>query len=185
MKKSKKIVLPLAGPLAGIAVLAAAGCQPSSNAERLYVSSYGSSSVYAYAGGHRDLKTEIVGNPFGGSADATATKVMADMAGADEGVGARYTTTPGPSAVPGYKVVMVFDPSAGTTDHNACSNAASNNGSGGGGIKVLAVFCTSDGTYTASQGSLPAGTALNDPTVRRLVRDLVSKLVPVERVPSW
>ena len=71
----------------------------------------------AYAIGGRDVRTEILGNPFAGPQATFDAAVTAAMHGAHFGPPANFTTTPSDSARHPYWVRLVFNgPAAGNGD---------------------------------------------------------------------
>jgi hypothetical protein len=167
----------------GLAAALVAACVPAASVEKVKVlGPRGDAlqiSIMAYAGGNRDLRTIVVGNPFGGPKTAFDAAVTAAMHGVDQGLNINYTTTPGPSARPGYFVVVVFNP-APTTEPDGLCRSPDNAKSGPaetGRLVMLAVFC-GDKPYGAARGVAGAVSSASDPEFVRLVRGVARELRP-------
>jgi len=65
-------------------------------------------SIAQYAALDRDFRTEIHGNPSGGSKAAFDTAVIAALPGHANGLPTNFTTAPSESARDDYRLVLVF-----------------------------------------------------------------------------
>ncbi|TSD82293.1 hypothetical protein FFK22_042030, partial [Mycobacterium sp. KBS0706] len=101
-----------------ISALVASGC----SGPRVVVEDvnplYSRTEFFAAADG-RDLRTIVLGNPFGVSAfDGAVTGIMTST---PVGPKTRFTTNPGPSANRDYSVAVAFNPSPDVLAVNLCN----------------------------------------------------------------
>lgn len=113
------------------------------NHRRSYVEPTYRPHVFNYAAGGRDLAVETVGNPFAGRSiddQAIGELVTMLMQGRNRGQATNFTVTPGPTARPQYKVVIVFDPVEPAPYRALCEGEA-RSGPTEETIRVRAAFC--------------------------------------------
>ena len=113
------------------------------NHRRSYVQPTYRPALFNYAAGGRDLAVQTVGNPFveaGIDDQAFAALVTDAMQGRNLGQPTRFTTAPGESARPQYKVVIAFDP-VEPASYRALCDGAVDSGPTGERIRVKAAFC--------------------------------------------
>ncbi|EWY39610.1 hypothetical protein N825_05860 [Skermanella stibiiresistens SB22] len=134
---------------------------------------------FSVAGSGRDLRTEVVGNPFGGdkaSFDKSVTDLMQDQY---FGPTTHFTTTPDDGANRLYKVVMVFNPTETLLGSEICAGRRiATDDRPGQPIRLRAAFCRG-GALTSTSGYAPALTSPEDPTFRTLVADATFSLFPI------
>jgi len=138
---------------------------------------------FAYAGAGRDLRVEIVGNPFGGDAAAFAAAVTDAMKGQHWGQPTNFTTTPGESARTDYRVMMLFNPPVNLNAMRLCREGASTlpTEATGDGIALFGAFCLGDKELTAIKGKVSSTSGPRDPAFRNLVGQVTHGLFPPER----
>ncbi|QQP91420.1 hypothetical protein IGS68_09530 [Skermanella sp. TT6] len=160
------------------AVLLLAGCGGSRVVSDTPSTAYSPLEFSAAAGG-RDLMTEVVGNPFGMDRAAFGTSVTDLMQNQHFGPATRFTTTPGDSADPRYKVVMVFNPAENVANPQICGGRPiATDDRPGQPIRLQAAFCRG-GTLTSTNGWAPALSSPQDPAFRSLISDATFSLFPV------
>src|SRR4029453_16550263 len=105
---------------------------------------------FAYAAGGRDLKADIQGNPFAMPKEEFDATVTDAMQGAHFGQPTNFTTTPGDSARPGYRVRLLFNGPGASTGGIVCGGEPAIIGPSpeGGNVRLLAAFC--NGPYPLS-----------------------------------
>ena len=100
-------------------------------------------SVFNYAAGGRDLAVETIGSPFAerGVDDQEFPEIVtASMQGHNWGQRTNFTTRPGETARPQYKVVILFNPVEPATYRAICEGDV-RSGPTEEKIRVKAVFC--------------------------------------------
>ncbi|MCW2247899.1 hypothetical protein M2352_003533 [Azospirillum fermentarium] len=136
----------------------------------------------SYAASGRDFRVTIAGNPFGGDGEAFARRVTAAMQRRIPGVVTNFTTTPGDSARPGYRVALAFNPPINLTDSELCGSqpvpAAAPSPTGP--MIVMGAFCRG-GPLTYATGWLDAPKGADDPAFDALVGHLTTALFPTHR----
>jgi hypothetical protein len=134
----------------------------------------------SYIAAGKDLKTDVLGNPFN-SDQATFAAVVADhLQGINPGPDIHFTPTPAPTAREPYFVRLAFNgPSAsngtqlcGTAPEVAPSSAPS------GAVRVIGAFCRGNQPMTYASARSGGITDMNDPAFRRLVRQVGLLLFP-------
>lgn len=133
------------------------------------------------ASGGRDLMTVIVGNPFAQPKTVVDETVVAAMQGHHMGARSRFTTTPDASAIPIYRIAIVFDPARTTDSAAVCRNAPRIGATKTDGLRLLAAFCADDLPLTSVEAMIPTrADRADDPAVLRLIADVVRELIPSE-----
>lgn len=135
---------------------------------------------FAYAAGSRDLKTDIQGNPFAMPKEEFDATVTDAMQGAHFGQPTHFTTTPGDSARPRYRVRLLFNGPLASSGRIVCAGDPAIVGPSpeGGNVRLLAAFC--NGPYPLSYLSAHVsgiGDA-RDPAFRRFMRNVIANLFP-------
>lgn len=138
---------------------------------------------FAYAGAGRDLKVEVIGNPFGGDPAAFGKTVTDYMQGNHWGPRTNFTTTPGASARESYRVVMLFNPPRTLVGMRLCREEASSlpSESGREEIVVFAAFCRRNESLTEIKGRIDGATGPGDPIFGDLVAQATNALFPPKR----
>jgi len=158
-----------------ISALVASGC----SGPRVVVEDvnplYSRPEFFAAADG-RDLRTIVLGNPFGVSTfDGAVTDIMTST---PVGPKTRFTTTPGPSANRDYSVAIAFNPSPDVLAVNLCNVQSLPTAAAQRPIVVRAAFCAGGGEASAVSGYLDQATGPEDPKFVGLIRNLTQQLFP-------
>jgi hypothetical protein len=158
-----------------ISALVASGC----SGNRVVVEDvnplYSRAEFFAAADG-RDLRTIVLGNPFGVSTfDGAVTGIMTST---PVGPKTRFTTTPGPSANRDYSVAVAFNPSPDVLAVNLCNVQSLPTAAAQRPIVVRAAFCAGGGEASAVSGYLDQATGPEDPKFVGLIRNLTLQLFP-------
>jgi hypothetical protein len=166
----------------GMALLGAAMAVASCGGPRVVPgqvsASYLPTEFYAVAGS-RDMRTTVEGNPFAGVPDeAFDEAATAAMYGAHFGPPTRFTTMPGPSATPGYRVRIVFNPSPAINGGVMCAGGAATTNAAARPMVVKMAYCYRSGTMNDVTGYLDAATGPNDPGFIQLMRTMTDRLFP-------
>jgi hypothetical protein len=169
-------------------LMAAAGCGQSmiynsmtSTAYRPYL--YGSG--YGYDVGLRDLTTIVLGNPFDLDQQQMAERLLAKFnAQATLPQPTRFTTTPGPSARPEFRFVLLFNRAAVLP--NAVCRAPDQVPAAelGSTMRLTATFCHYGSYLTTVTGELENLTDIDDPSFDRLIGQMVPLLFPRSNRPA-
>lgn len=179
---------------AGIAALGLAGaalgaCTNATTVGNNDMSHLLSPALVAHATRSGELATTIYGNPFAPGPVNDAT-IAADLKSPPGVPPFRFTTRPGASADPNYRLVLAFDPpkSSYGSDDAACAPNAKSLLTGGarpanGPTAVVATFCAD--THFVSQTTLfgPASADSNSPAFRKLMSDTITYLFPFDAMP--
>jgi hypothetical protein len=178
--------------LAILLPLAAIACTPGGGApigSQTKIESRYNLQDLSYVAAGKDLRTEVIGNPFGGEQAAFANAVTDHLQGVNPGPEIHFTTTPADTARPPYFLRLVFNGPAASNGTALCARAPEAPGSAGPGgeVRVIGAFCRGDQplTYTAMRGSGIAGA--DDPAFRQMVRQTGTLLFPLrnpETIPN-
>lgn len=134
-------------------------------------------SFIAYGATDRDLRVEVLGNPFAPDKTGLEETVAAGMQASNAGPGARFTTRPGATAQPDFRVVVAFDP--GVNGGNLCGAAEKRFRSASrGGSEVTATLCDNDKPITSTTGSLAGISSSRDPEFAQLMKFIALDLFP-------
>ena len=134
---------------------------------------------YGYGAGRRDLTTIIVGNPFDIDRAELETRLVAMLNESPTFLQpTNFTTTPGPSARPQYRAVLLFNrrivlPSVACRAPDRIPVAEL-----GQTTRLTAVFCRRGAHLSTVTGELDGVTGIDDPHFHRLVRQMVPLLFP-------
>ena len=161
-----------------VAALVVAACTAETIMGDIY--RVGVPSEFAYAGGGRDLTTVIVGNPFYRPKDEVETAITDAMQGQHPGPLTHFTTRPGDSARPNYRITIVFNPPINLDVQDLCGDVTSLRSEGRGeNLRMLAAFCSHGDVMSYAYGSTRAATSPKDAAVRSLVANVLNELIPV------
>jgi hypothetical protein len=139
---------------------------------------YSSTEFTAIAGG-RDMQVAIEGNPFPGVPDATFDRtVTTAMYGANFGPATNFTTTPGPSATPGYRVRMVFNGAPSMNTPSLCSAGPAQIDPTARPIVLKIAYCHLSGTMTSGTAYLGSPSGPTDPGFIRTIKNTTQSLFP-------
>lgn len=131
---------------------------------------------------NRDLKVEVHGNPFDISPIAFAGQVAAQM-NQTSVVQTHFTTHPGDSALPPYRVVWDFAPPRTSIAPNAICKVQPTNLEKIGGatpIDAYAAFCQGDAALTSARVKLYYTATQNSIEFMTLVASMTAKLFPAD-----
>jgi hypothetical protein len=135
-------------------------------------------SDFQYAARNGEIKTEVVGNPFGDDAGFAAA-VVEHMQNAQRGPPARFVLAPERGGSEPYRVVMAFNPPRNATADQACARAAGlATTRGSQSIYLLAVFCSGETALSQASGTVGAVSDARDRKFRSLVRQVTRALIP-------
>lgn len=136
---------------------------------------------FAYAGAGRDMATDILGNPFPGVSQAAFdSAVTTAMHGAHFGPPTNFTTTPGDSARPAYRVRLLWNGPLSANGNALCSDTSIQGGGAepGGKARLIAAFCNSGDASTYVVGSVDGVSGPDDPRFVSFLRQVTLKLFP-------
>ncbi len=136
----------------------------------------------AYGVGNRDLRVVVHGNPFGGDQRAFERTLTDMMQNGIFGVQTNFTTTPGPSARPDYRVVIAFNLAQNELNSVLCAQpVVPTRPPGVGPIIVQGAFCRSGGALTSATGWLDESHSPQDAAFNNLIADITHSLFPPTR----
>lgn len=135
---------------------------------------------YVASRGEGDLRTEILGNPFGSPQPAFEAAVTSTMQGAHFGPRIDFTTTPSDEAAKAYRVRMIFNGPEASNGSLVCggSPAAVAPSPEGGHVRLLAAFCRGSSALTFLSASMDGASGAEDPAFRAFVRQATLRLFP-------
>lgn len=170
--------------LAVLILALAAGCAPTAvTLTQHEVDTAYDPGQFAYAGAGRDLRTVVVGNPFGGDAAAFEAAVTDAMQGQHWGQSTHFTTTPDANARTAYRVVMLFDPPASLNATRLCRGDAKSlpTARTDDGITLFGAFCRGEKDLTSIKGRVTGASDARSPEFRDLVGRVTRGLFPPDR----
>ncbi|HET6519511.1 MAG TPA: hypothetical protein VFG47_06775 [Geminicoccaceae bacterium] len=147
---------------------------------------------YAYGAGRRDLYTFVRGDPFG-MGDAAFEGAVIDALNRHPPLPqpTRFTATPGESARPPYRTVVLFGAPPAVLPNALCrlsydesgpvpvaAPAAAENGT----LRAAAAFCRGAGALTTATGQVEGVESVADPGFDALISQLVLALFPLENM---
>jgi hypothetical protein len=172
------------GSLMRIAALIAAGVLLAACAGQSVIYNNSISSAYrpydyGYGAGRRDLTTIIVGNPFDLDQAELETRLVAMLNESPTFLQpTNFTTTPGPSARPQYRAVLLFNRAFVLATQICRSPESVPVAELGATVRLTAVFCRHNGFLSQVTGELKNVAGIDDPRFRRLIRQMVPLLFP-------
>jgi hypothetical protein len=168
----------LIGIAAAMAVAAVAGCAGESKVYNATISSAYRPYLYGYGAGRRDLTTVVVGNPFGLDQQQMEERLLAMFNARPTFLQpTHFTTTPGPSARPEFRAVLLFN--RVTVLPNQVCRAPEQVPAAdlGSTMRLTATFCRG-GFLSTVTGELENVTDIDDPRFARLIGQMVPLLFP-------
>jgi hypothetical protein len=162
-----------------VAVAALAGCAGQSKIYNSMISTAYRPYLYGYGAGRRDLTTVVLGNPFD-----------LDQAQMDERLLAKFnarptllqpthfTTTPGPSARPEFKAVLLFNRAIVLPNVVCRAPDRVPVAELGPTMRLTATFCHYGGYLSTVTGELQNVADIDDPRFDRLIGQIVPLLFP-------
>ena len=144
--------------------------------------SYEPEELYIVGTGENELKTVIVGDPFGTPKDAFQTAVLASLEGRNFGPRLNLSTEPKIVDVRTRHVVLAFNPTKIGRADNLCSGAADTSkvADTGGRLTVTAVYCSTDHYLTQATAQSDGVTGTDTEQFRKLMTQLAIALFPDE-----
>jgi hypothetical protein len=134
---------------------------------------------YGYGAGRRDLTTIIVGNPFDIDQAELETRLVAMLNQSPTFLQpTNFTTTPGPSARPQYRAVLLFNRQTVLPAMACRAPEQVPVADLGETMRLTAVFCRRGGFLSTVTGELRGVTGIDDPRFNRLIRQMVPLLFP-------
>lgn len=137
-------------------------------------------SELVYAASDRDLRTEIVGNPFHSDQATVNAAVTSAMNGAIQFVRTNFTTTPNKTARPDYRMLVVFNPADNPLSSLLCSHGPFQTRPATGNMQVMVAFCRDSGTLSSATGWISGVTDPNAPAFRSLIMDATRTTFPAQ-----
>lgn len=137
-------------------------------------------SELTYAASGRDLRTEIVGNPFHSDQATLNTSVTGAMNEAIQFVRTNFTTSPNQTARPDYRMLVVFNPTDNPLSSLLCSHGPFKTGPATGNLQVMVAFCRDSGTLSSATGWISGVTDPNAPAFRSLIMDATRTTFPAQ-----
>jgi hypothetical protein len=180
------VSVALAAMLGAIALAGCAGQSTiynsmTSTAYRSYIYGQG----YGFDLSTRDLNTIVLGNPFDLDQQQMAERLLAKFnARATLPQPTRFTTTPGPSARPEFKFVLLFN--RAVVLPNAVCRAPEQVPVAelGSTTRLTATFCHYASYLTTVTGELENLTDIDDPSLDRLIGQMAPLLFPRSNRPA-
>jgi hypothetical protein len=164
---------------ATIGVVALAGCAGQSTIYNSMISNAYRPYLYGYGAGRRDLTTVVLGNPFGLDQQQMEERLLAKFNARPTLLQpTHFTTTPGPSARPEFKVVLLFN--RAIVLPNAVCRAPDRVPVAdlGPTMRLTATFCHYGGYLSTVTGELENVTDIDDPRFEKLIGHMVPLLFP-------
>jgi hypothetical protein len=165
-----------------VAVLAG-GCAGNVRLTQQEISPVYTASEFSYAGADRDLRVDIVGNPFGGDQRQFDSIITGYMQGSHWGPPTHFTTTPNSSAREAYRVVMLFDPPSTFPGIRICREKPQDLPTQADASKIIlfSAFCRGNESLTEIKGRIEAASGPDDPKFGDLVASVTNGLFPPRR----
>ena len=133
---------------------------------------------YGYGAGRRDLTTVIVGNPFDIDQAELETRLVAMLNESPTFLQpTNFTTTPGPSARPQYRAVLLFN-RATVLPNQICRSPEECRGRAGRNHAPDRGVLPPRRLLSTVTGELEGVAGIDDPRFRRLIRQMVPLLFP-------
>jgi hypothetical protein len=135
----------------------------------------------SYIAAGRDLKTEVLGNPFKSDQGTFAATVADHLQGVNPGPDIHFTPTPAPTAREPYFVRLAFNGPSASNGTQFCGVApeVAPSSAPSGEVRVIGAFCRGDQPMTYAAAKSGGITDMNDPAFRRLVRQVGTLLFPL------
>jgi hypothetical protein len=161
------------------ALLLVAGCAGDSTIYNNLISAAYRPYLYGYGAGRRDLTTVIRGNPFDIDQAELDTRLTAMMNESPTFLQpTHFTTTPGPSARPEFKAVILFNRAVVLPNQVCRSPEQVPVADLGPTLRLSATFCQYGGYLSTVTGELKGVTGIDDPSFHRLIGQIVPLLFP-------
>jgi hypothetical protein len=162
--------------MAGVAALA--GCAGQSTIYNSMISSAYRPYLYGYGAGGRDLTTIVQGNPFDLDQQQREERLLAKFNARPTLLQpTHFTTTPGPSARPEFKAVLLFNRAIVLPNQVCRAPDRVPVADLGSTLRLTATFCRG-GYLSTVTGELENVTDIDDPRLERLIEQMVPLLFP-------
>jgi hypothetical protein len=156
-----------------------AGCAGQSKIYNSMISGGYRPYLYGYGAGRRDLTTIVVGNPFDLDQQQMEERVLAEFNAHSSFLQpTHFTTTPGPSARPEFKAVLLFNRAIVLPNQVCRAPAAVPAAELGPTMRLTATFCHYAGYLSTVTGELQNVTGIDDPRLDPLIGKIVTLLFP-------
>ena len=157
-----------------------AGCSGAAIIDYVHLEPGYRAQQFAYAAGGRDLEADIQGNPFAMPKEEFDATVADAMQGAHFGQPTNFTTTPGDSARPGYRVRLLFNGPGASSGRIVCAGEPAIVGPSpeGGNVRLLAAFCNGDYPLSYLSAHVSGIQDANGPAFRDFMRQVTTNLFP-------
>jgi hypothetical protein len=161
-----------------VGVTALAGCAGNSTIYNSMISSAYRPYLYGYGAGRRDLTTIVLGNPFGLDQQQMEERLLAKFNARPTLLQpTHFTTTPGPSARPEFKAVLLFNRATVLPNQVCRAPEQVPVADLGSTMRLTATFCRG-GYLSTVTGELENVTDIDDPRFERLIGQMVPLLFP-------
>jgi hypothetical protein len=125
-----------------------------------------------------EMATVIVGNPFAEPATRVEAAIVGAMQGHHPRARLRFTTRPGPAALPDHRIVVMFDPPRALVPRALCADVGGlRPAAAGPRLRLLAVFCAEGEVVSFVDASTAAAETADHPAVRRLIANVMEELI--------
>lgn len=132
----------------------------------------------SYVAAKGDLRTDVVGNPFGVPQETVDRAVTAAMFRAHPGPPIRFSTEANADNPSPYRVVVVLNPAPQVAEGTVCATANAAERPSGDTLRVVAAFCAGAQRETSVSGWLDNASGPNDPAFVALIRQMTGQLFP-------
>lgn len=171
------------GLVTAIAAVTLAACAGGVTVSRENVAQgYLPEELYIVGTGANELKTVIVGDPFGLPKDKFESAVLASLEGRNFGPRLNLSTDPKTEDVRKRHVVLAFNPTNIGQADDLCSGTADTAkvADTGGSLTVTAVYCSTDHYLTQATAQSAGVTGTDSEQFRQLMTQLAIALFPDE-----
>jgi hypothetical protein len=162
-----------------LGLVALTGCAGQSKIYNSMISSRYRPYLYGYGAGRRDLTTIVVGNPFNLDQKQMEERLLAEFNAHSSFLQpTHFTTTPGPSARPEFKAVLLFNRAIVLPNQVCRAPEAVPVAELGPTMRLTATFCYYSGYLSTVTGELQNVTSIDDPRLDALIGRIVTLLFP-------
>jgi hypothetical protein len=163
---------------AAVGLVALAGCAGQSTIYNSMISSAYRPYLYGYGAGRRDLTTIVLGNPFDLDQTQMEQRLLAKFNARPTLLQpTHFTTTPGPSARPEFKAVLLFNRAIVLPNRVCRAPDQVPVADLGTTMRLTATFCRG-GYLSTVTGELENVTDIDDPRLDQLIGQMVPLLFP-------
>ena len=169
------------GLIAAAAAITLAACAGGTTVSRDSVDpSYLPEELYVVATGENELRTIIVGDPFGVPAETFQSAVIASLEGRNFGPRLNLSTDPKTEDRRKRQVVLAFNPTDVSQADDLCAGSAdtANIADTGGSLTVTGVYCAGDLHLTQATARASGVSGTDTAQFRQLMTQLAIALFP-------